>query len=290
MTRIEVLKTYKIFIDRKFPRTESGRYYVPENKCGNIYLSSRKDVRNAVVAAGNATSKWQSATAFNKSQVIYHIAEILESRKDQFIDELTKKRYKAKEAKKEVVTAIDRIIYYAGWCDKFTPVFSSVNPVATQHFNFTVPEAVGTVAILAPEKSGLLGLVSAIIPVIVGGNTVVVLASESLPLCAITFAEVLNTSDVPSGVVNILTGKRSELSEHLATHMDIKGLLYYGNDKKEISDIQKNAVNNLKRITIREENDLYNKSHHTPYLIEDLLEMKTTWHPIEIIGASGSGY
>ncbi|MBL1231967.1 MAG: aldehyde dehydrogenase [Flavobacteriales bacterium] len=290
MTRIEVLKTYKIFIDGKFPRTESGRYYVPENKCGNICLSSRKDVRNAVVAAGNATSKWQSATAFNKSQVIYRIAEILEGRKAQFIDELTKQGYKAKEAEKEVVTAIDRIIYYAGWCDKFTPVFSSVNPVATQHFNFTAPEAVGTVAILAPEKSGLLGLVSAIIPVIVGGNTVVVLASESLPLCAITFAEVLNTSDVPSGVVNILTGKRSELSEHFATHMDIKALLYYGNDKKEISSIQKNAVNNLKRITIREENDLYNESHQTPYLIEDFLEMKTTWHPIEIIGASGSGY
>ncbi|MDT8412321.1 MAG: aldehyde dehydrogenase family protein [Vicingaceae bacterium] len=290
MTRIEVLKTYKIFIDGNFPRTESGRYYVPENKCGNICLSSRKDVKNAVVAAGNAASKWQSATAFNKSQVIYRIAEILEGRKTQFIDELTKQGYKAKEAEKEVLTAIDRIIYYAGWCDKFTPVFSSVNPVATPHFNFTAPEAVGTVGILAPEKSGLLGLVSAIIPVIVGGNTVVVLASESLPLCAITFAEVLNTSDVPSGVVNILTGKRSELSEHFATHMDIKALLYYGNDKKEITSIQKNAVNNLKRITIREENDLYNESHQTPYLIEDFLEMKTTWHPIEIIGASGSGY
>lgn len=290
MTRIEVLKTYKIFIDGNFPRTESGRYYVPENKCGNICLSSRKDVKNAVVAAGNAASKWQSATAFNKSQVIYRIAEILEGRKAQFIDELTKQGYKAKEAEKEVLTAIDRIIYYAGWCDKFTPVFSSVNPVATPHFNFTAPEAVGTVGILAPEKSGLLGLVSAIIPVIVGGNTVVVLASESLPLCAITFAEVLNTSDVPSGVVNILTGKRSELSEHFATHMDIKALLYYGNDKKEITSIQKNAVNNLKRITIREENDLYNESHQTPYLIEDFLEMKTTWHPIEIIGASGSGY
>lgn len=290
MTRIEVLKTYKIFIDGNFPRTESGRYYVPENKCGNICLSSRKDVKNAVVAAGNAASKWQSATAFNKSQVIYRIAEILEGRKTQFVDELTKQGYKAKEAEKEVLTAIDRIIYYAGWCDKFTPIFSSVNPVATPHFNFTAPEAVGTVGILAPEKSGLLGLVSAIIPVIVGGNTVVVLASESLPLCAITFAEVLNTSDVPSGVVNILTGKRSELSEHFATHMDIKALLYYGNDKKEITSIQKNAVNNLKRITIREENDLYNESHQTPYLIEDFLEMKTTWHPIEIIGASGSGY
>lgn len=285
-----MLKTYKIFIDGKFPRTESGRYYVPENKCGNICLSSRKDVRNAVVAAGNAASKWQSATAFNKSQVIYRIAEILEGRKTQFIDELTKQGYKAKEAEKEILTAIDRIIYYAGWCDKFTPVFSSVNPVATPHFNFTAPEAIGTVGILAPEKSGLLGLVSAIIPVIVGGNTVVVLASESLPLCAITFAEVLNTSDVPSGVVNILTGKRSELSEHFATHMDIKALLYYGNDKKEITSIQKNAVNNLKRITIREENDLYNESHQTPYLIEDFLEMKTTWHPIEMIGASGSGY
>lgn len=290
MTRIEVLKTYKIFIDGKFPRTESGRYYVPENKVGNICLSSRKDVRNAVVAARNAQSKWSEVTAFNKSQILYRIAEILEGRKAQFVAELVQQGVKAKDAEKEVITSIDRIIYYAGWCDKFTPIFSAVNPVSTAHFNFTAPEPTGVVSILAPEKSGLLGLISTIIPVIAGGNTAVVLASEKMPLCAITFAEVLNTSDVPSGVVNILTGKRSELVEHLSTHMDINALLYCGNNKKEIAEIQKHSVNNLKRIIVRDDKDLNDTTHENPYYIEDFLEMKTTWHPIEKIGASGSGY
>ncbi|PKP39919.1 MAG: aldehyde dehydrogenase [Bacteroidetes bacterium HGW-Bacteroidetes-15] len=290
MTRIEVQKTYKIYIDGKFPRTESGRYYVPKNGVGNMCLSSRKDVRNAVVAARNAFDKWAGITAYNRSQILYRIAEVLEGRKTQFVEELVFQGIKKAEAEKEVITSIDRIIYYAGWCDKFTQLFSSVNPVASAHFNFTNPESMGIVSILAPEENGLLGLISTIIPTIAGGNTCVVLASEELPLCAITFAEVLNSSDVSGGVVNILTGKKSELIEHLSTHMDINAVLYSGTDKKEIVAIQKYAATNLKRVFIRDYNSIYDDKHENPYYIEDFLEMKTTWHPIEKISASGSGY
>lgn len=290
MTRIEVQKTYKIYIDGKFPRTESGRYYIPNNGVGNMCLSSRKDVRNAVVAARNAFDKWAGITAYNRSQILYRIAEMLEGRKAQFVDELMQQGVKKAEAEKEVITSIDRIIYYAGWCDKFTQLFSAVNPVASSHFNFTNPESMGVVSIFAPEENGLLGLISTIIPTIAGGNTCVVLASEELPLCAITFAEVLNSSDVPGGVANILTGKKSELIEHLSTHMDINAVLYSGTDKKEISAIQKHAVTNLKRVFARNYNSIYDEKHENPYYIEDFLEMKTTWHPIEKVSASGSGY
>lgn len=290
MTRIEVQKTYKIYIDGKFPRTESGRYYIPKNGVGNMCLSSRKDVRNAVVAARNAFDKWAGITAYNRSQILYRIAEMLEGRKAQFVEELIRQGAKKNEAEKEVIASVDRIIYYAGWCDKFTQLFSAVNPVASSHFNFTNPESMGVVSILAPEENGLLGLISTIIPTIAGGNTCVILASEELPLCAITFAEVLNSSDVPGGVVNILTGKKSELIEHLSSHMDINAVLYSGTDKKEISAIQKYAVTNLKRVFVRDYNSIYDDKHENPYYIEDFLEMKTTWHPIEKISASGSGY
>lgn len=290
MTRIAVQKTYKIYIDGKFPRTESGRYYVPTNNVGNICLSSRKDVRNAIVAARNAFDKWAGITAYNRSQILYRIAEVLEGRKTQFVEELVLQGIKKPEAEKEVINSIDRIIYYAGWCDKFTQLFSAVNPVASSHFNFTNPEPTGVVTIFAPEENGLIGLISTIIPTIVGGNTCVLLASEQLPLCAITLAEVLNSSDVPGGVVNILTGKRSELLEHMSSHMDVNAFLYSGADKKEIVAIQKYAVANLKRVVVRGYASIYDEKHENPYYIEDFLEMKTTWHPIEKIGASGSGY
>lgn len=290
MTRIAVQKTYKIYIDGKFPRTESGRYYVPTNNVGNICLSSRKDVRNAVVAARNAFDKWAGITAYNRSQILYRIAEVLEGRKTQFVEELVFQGIKKLEAEKEVINSIDRIIYYAGWCDKFTQLFSAVNPVASSHFNFTNPEPTGVVTIFAPEENGLIGLISTIIPTIVGGNTCVLLASENLPLCAITLAEVLNSSDVPGGVVNILTGKRNELLEHMSSHMDVNAFLYSGIDKKEIVAIQKYAVANLKRVVVRDYSSIYDEKHENPYYIEDFLEMKTTWHPIEKIGASGSGY
>ncbi|PCJ24687.1 MAG: aldehyde dehydrogenase [Flavobacteriales bacterium] len=291
--RIEVLKTYKIYIGGKFPRTESGRFYIPKidgNSLGNICLSSRKDFRNAVVVARSAFGEWAGKSAYNRCQILYRIAEMLESRKAQFIEEIIQQGANKTQAEKEVTASIDRIIYYAGWCDKFTQLFSAVNPVASSHFNFTAPEPTGVVSIFAPEENSLIGLVSTIIPVIASGNTCIVLASEKMPLCAITFAEVLNSSDVPGGVINILTGKRSELLEHMASHMDVNGFLYAGNNKKEMISIQKLAVDNLKRVRLKDFSTIYSNEHENPYYIEDFLEMKTTWHPIEKIGATGSGY
>jgi acyl-CoA reductase-like NAD-dependent aldehyde dehydrogenase len=293
MSRIDVLKTYKIFIGGKFPRTESGRYYSPKtngNSLGNLCLSSRKDFRNAVVAARSAFGPWSSKSAYNRSQILYRIAEMLEGRKAQFIDELMRQGSTKAKAEKEVNTAIDRIIYYAGWCDKYAQIFSAVNPVASSHFNFTAPEPTGVVSILAPEENSLIGLVSAVIPVIASGNSCVVLASEKMPLCAITFAEVAHSSDVPGGVINILTGNKVELLEHMASHMDVNALLYFGNDKKEITSIQQHAVSNLKRVFTKDTTDFYSSGLESPYWIEDFVEMKTTWHPIEKIGAAGSGY
>ncbi|MCB0400834.1 MAG: aldehyde dehydrogenase family protein [Flavobacteriales bacterium] len=293
MARAEILKTYKIYIGGKFPRTESGRYYTPKQdgkSLGNICLSSRKDFRNAVVAARNAFGSWSNATAFNRSQVLYRIAEMLEGRKAQFVEELMQQGSSKAKAEKEVFAAIDRIIYFAGWCDKYSQIFSAVNPVATSHFNFTAPEPTGVVSVVAPEDTSLIGLVSGIIPVIASGNTCVVLVSESKPLCAVTFAEVLNSSDVPGGAVNILTGHTKELLSHMASHMDVNAFLYARGDKKELLEIQKQAVENLKRVVHYDFSDVYAEKHQNPYYIEDFVEMKTTWHPIEKIGASGSGY
>ena len=232
--RLEVLKTYKIYIGGQFPRTESGRYYVAKNKKGqalaNVCLSSRKDVRDAVGSARNAVGGWSGRAAFNRSQILYRIAEMLEGRRAQFIDELVKQDSSPKDAENEINLSIDRLIYYAGWCDKYQQIFSAVNPVASSHFNFSVPEPTGVVAIVAPQNLSLLGLVSVIAPVIAGGNTCVVLASEDQPLCAVTFAEVINSSDVPGGVVNILTGKPSELIKYFAEHMDVNAIIYCEKD------------------------------------------------------------
>lgn len=288
MSRVKVLKTYKLYIGGKFPRTESGRYYTPEvkgNSLGNICLSSRKDFRNAVVAARKAQTAWQNRSAYNKSQIIYRIAEILEDRKEQFIEELMRQGSGRKSATKEVESSIDTIIYYAGWCDKYQQVFSSVNPVASSHFNFSVYEPQGVISSMAAESSGLSGLVQAIIPALCGGNTVVALASESKPLSAITFAEVLNASDVPAGTVNILTGKRKELIDHIGTHMDVDGVYYHGDSEKDRKLLREHAALNFKRIQLHEKN-----SEKSPYDILEFQEVKTTWHPIEKIGETGSGY
>ena len=290
--RLSVLKTYKIYLGGKFPRTESGRYYTPldkqGNKIANICLSSRKDVRNAVVAARKAFEGWSGATAFNKSQILYRIAEMLETRKAQFVEELMQQGSTKAEAEKEVILSIETLVYYAGWADKFQQVFSSVNPVSGSYFNFSVYEPMGVVGVIAPENTSLLGLVQSIAPVVVGGNTCVVLASESLPLCAITFSEVLHTSDVPAGVVNVLTGKLPELLEHFGSHMDINAVLYNRNDKKNLTTLEELAVNNIKRIRSYISNN--KMTDNGPYKILDFQEVKTTWHPIEVIGASGSGY
>ena len=294
MERLEILKTYKIFIGGQFPRTESGRFYPLKNKkedvIANICLSSRKDFRNAVVAARGAFGGWSGRAAFNRSQILYRIAEMLEGRKEQFISELILQGSTETAAQEEVAISVDRLVYYAGWCDKYQAVFSSVNPVASSHFNFSITEPTGVVAIIADEESSLLGLVTAIAPVISGGNTCVVLASESKPLCAVTFAEVLNTSDLPGGVVNILTGKSDELHSHFSSHMDVNAVTYYRKNKNEIKLIKENASLNVKRIFIYDKLDIVSDKAQNPYLILDNQEIKTTWHPIENIGSAKAGY
>lgn len=293
MARLNVLKTYKIYIGGVFPRTESGRYYELKNKknqtIANVCLSSRKDFRNAVVAARGAFGGWSGKSAFNRSQILYRIAEMLEGRKAQFIEELVLQGISTKAAETEVLQSIDRLVHYAGWCDKYMQLFSAVNPVASSHFNFSVPEATGVVSIIAPENTGLLGLVSTISPVIAGGNVCVVLASEKLPLCAITFAEVLATSDLPGGVVNILTGTSSELHSHFSSHMDVNAVVYCRDNKDEIKVIAENASLNVKRPFFWNK-DWAKDENQNPYLILDLQEIKTTWHPIENIGIGGAKY
>ncbi len=292
--RLEILKTYKIYIGGKFPRTESGRYYVAENgdkkKLANVCLSSRKDFREAVVAARSAFGDWGSRAAFNRGQILYRIAEMLEGRKAQFIDELIKQDTTKEEAENEVLLSIDRLIYYAGWCDKFQQLYSSVNPVASSHFNFSTPEPTGVVSIIAPQASSLLGLVSVIAPVIAGGNTCIVLASFTKPLCAVTFAEVLNSSDVPGGVVNILTGKVAELASYFADHMDVNALVFCENDADTRKMMQEKASLNIKRVVLYNKINWLTENGQSPYFIMDTQEIKTTWHPIENIGGAKAGY
>lgn len=283
-TRVPVAKTYKIYIDGKFPRTESGRYFTLENADGevlaNICRGSRKDFRNAVVAARNAFAGWSAASAYLRGQILYRIAEMLEGRADQFVTELIRQGESKRSAQKEVDASIDRLIYYAGWSDKYQQIFSSVNPVSSSHFNFSVLEPTGVVSVLAPDERGLLGLVSNIAPIIVGGNTCVVLASEQLPLCAVSFAEVLHASDVPGGVVNILTGYREELTEQFASHMDVNAVVYCDGDPEDTRGIQELAADNIKRVIDRVDTDWDADAAQNPYLIKQTQETKTTWHPI----------
>ena len=289
--RLEVLKTYKIFIGGKFPRTESGRYYplkVKDKTIANICLCSRKDFRNAVVAARGAQAVWAERAAFNRSQIIYRMAEILEGRKVQFVEELMIQGVTKVSAEKEVYASIDRLVYYAGWCDKYQQVFSSVNPVASAHFNFSAYEPQGVVSAVAPENSGLLGLVSLIAPIIAGGNTIVILASEKVPLCAVSLSEVINTSDVPGGVINILTGNESELISHMATHMDVNAVAYGSDNEESIKVLEENASLNMKRIAIYDDKKL--KTEESPYMLLDFQEVKTTWHPVEQIGGASAKY
>lgn len=293
MNRLNIQKTYKIYIGGEFQRTESGRFYHLKNKKGellaNVCLSSKKDFRNGAVAARGAFARWSSRNAFNRSQILYRIAEMLEGRKSQFIFEIISQGENKKNAEKEIAISIDRLVYYAGWCDKYSQIFSTVNPVSSSHFNFSVPEPTGVVSVIAPEETSLIGLVSVIAPVIASGNTCVALASETKPLCAITFAEVLNSSDVPAGVVNILTGKSSELLEHFSNHMDVNAIIYCRKNPEEIRTTQKNSALNVKRCFIRHENWLQESSQN-PYFILDTTETKTTWHPIENTGNIKAGY
>ena len=284
MSRLPVAKTYKIYIGGKFPRTESGRYFTLEDKKGrviaNVCRGSRKDFRNAVVAARKAQPGWASASAYLRGQVLYRVAEMLEGRRDQFIAELQQQGATPRAAAREVDLAIDRLIYFAGWADKYQQVFSAVNPVASSHFNFSVLEPTGVVSVLAPDDTSLLGLVSNVAPAIAGGNTCVVLASETRPLCAVSFAEVLHASDVPGGVVNILTGLRSELTGQFASHMDVNAVIWCDGNRKTAATVQDLAAENMKRVVRRTKIDWSREDAQDPYLIRDTQEVKTTWHPI----------
>lgn len=293
MPRLNILKTYKLFIGGQFPRTESGRYYELKNGkkliVANVCLSSRKDFRNAVVAARAAFAGWSSRSAFNRGQILYRIAEMLEGRKSQFKEEMILQGISAAQAELEITLSVDRLVHYAGWCDKYQQVFSSVNPVASSHYNFSSLEPMGVVSLIVPEDSALLGLISTLVPIIAGGNCSVLLASEKLPLCAITFAEVLATSDLPAGVVNILTGSAKELYSHFASHMDVNALVYCGKDINEIKSLEEKCSLNVKRF-FHWQKDWKNTESQDPYLILDLQEVKTTWHPIENIGVGGVKY
>jgi len=292
MSRLEVLKTYKIYIGGQFPRTESGRYYqLNDSKgklLGNICLSSKKDIRNAVVAARKAFGGWSERAPFNHGQILYRIAEMLEGRKEQFIAEMVQQGLSRAKAEREMEICIDRTVYYAGWSDKFMQISSAVNPVSSSHFNFTVPEPMGVVGVIAPQDSALLGLISLVIPSIAGGNTCVVVAAETKPLCAVTFAEVLNSSDLPGGVVNILTGSPGELLDTLASHMDVNAIVSSGSYAQK-QKIQEACTGNVKRSFFYDQDWLKTEGEHL-HFITDLQEYKTTWHPIENIGGATSNY
>jgi acyl-CoA reductase-like NAD-dependent aldehyde dehydrogenase len=281
--RLNVLKTYKLYINGAFPRTESGRYYDLKNDKGeliaNMCRASRKDFRNAMQAARKAQPGWQDRTAYNIGQIIYRIAEILDGRSDQFVEELKTAGYTSKQAEKEVQASINRLVHYTGWSDKYQQLFSSVNPVAGPYFNFSKSEPTGVVAIVAPDEAPLLGLVSTLIPVILGGNTAVVLASSKQPALSITFAEVLATSDVPAGIVNILTGFEDELISHISTHMDVNAIWYARDNQESRKMVQENAALNVQRITL-DRFDWSKDEAQSPYIIHSFQETKTTWHPV----------
>ena len=292
--RLPVMKTYKIFIGGKFPRTESGRFYQPKGADGkplaNVCRSSRKDVRDAVIAARGAAGGWGARSAFNRGQILYRIGEMLEGRSAQFVHELVLHGATQEQAEAEVAAAIDRWIHYAGWCDKYQALFSSVNPTNSSHFNFSVQEPTGVVGVMANGTNGLLGLVSLIAPVIAGGNTCIVVASEQHPLPAVTFTEVLATSDLPGGVVNLLTGFRSELLKPLVTHMDINAVVVADATKEERTMLDTEATCNLKRMVYPKVSDWSKENAQSPYMILDTQEVKTTWHPIERGQGGGGGY
>ena len=286
MARINVLKTYKLSIGGKFPRGESGRVAAalsPEGQSlGNYCLASRKDFRDAAVAARKAQPGWEKATAYLRGQILYRAAEMLETRRTELVEEITRAGKKAAGA--EVDACIDRLVYYAGWTDKYPQVFGAVNPVSTPHFNFTFPEATGVVVIVCPDEPALLGLVSLVAPVILSGNSCIVLASGKVPLPAVAFAEVLATSDLPGGVVNMLTGSRAELAPHFASHMDVNAIVDGSGDAAIGAVLRGGSALNLKRYASRSLSpaEWASEKADSPYWILDTVEMKTAWHPVGI--------
>ena len=265
MSRLPVKKTYKLYVGGEFPRSESGRTY--EAQGANVARASRKDVRDAVRAARGAFPKWAGITAYNRGQVLYRIAEMMEARRSEFAELCS--------GAKEVDRAIDRFVWYAGWADKLGQILGSSNPVAGPYFNFTIPEPTGVVGVVAPDEPPLAGFVSRIAPAIVCGNATVVLASETSPLAAVELAEVLATADVPGGVVNVLTGHRDELAPVLAGHMDVNALDIGGADGQS-EELERLAADNVKRV-VRGRHDA-----ESPWEIASFLELKTVWHPIGV--------
>ncbi|WP_055700968.1 MULTISPECIES: aldehyde dehydrogenase family protein [Streptomyces] len=291
--RLGVFKTYKLYVGGKFPRSESGRVYEVTDSKGkwlaNAPLSSRKDARDAVVAARKAQGGWAGATAYNRGQILYRIAEMLEGRRDQFVREVADAEGLSKSRAAAVVdAAIDRWVWYAGWTDKIAQVAGGANPVAGPFFNLSTPEPTGVVTVLAPQDSSFLGLVSVIAPVIATGNTVVVIASEKAPLPALSLGEVLATSDVPGGVVNILTGKTAEIAAPLAAHQDVNAIDLTGADADLARDLEVAAADNLKRVLRPQPVDW--SADPGTHRLTAFLETKTVWHPTGSLGASGSAY
>ncbi|MET7541063.1 aldehyde dehydrogenase family protein [Streptomyces sp. NPDC005507] len=293
--RLTVLKTYKLYVGGKFPRSESGRVYEVSDSKGkwlaNAPLSSRKDARDAVVAARKAFGGWASATAYNRGQVLYRVAEMLEGRRDQFVREVADAEGLSKSKAAAVVdAAIDRWVWYAGWTDKIGQVVGGANPVAGPFFNLSTPEPTGVVAVLAPQKSSFLGLVSVIAPVIATGNTAVVIASETSPLPALSLGEVLATSDVPGGVVNVLSGRTAEIAAPLAAHQDVNAIDLTGADAELARDLEIAAADNLKRVRRPQAVDTDWTTDPGTDRLTSFLETKTVWHPTGSLGASGSSY
>jgi acyl-CoA reductase-like NAD-dependent aldehyde dehydrogenase len=289
--RVAVRKTYKLYVGGAFPRSESGRSYLIRAADGapiaNAVRASKKDLREAVRAARRAFPGWSDATAMNRGQVLYRVAELMEGRRGQFEEEVAAAEgLSGPAAAQQVAAAIDRWVWYAGWADKIAQVLGTVNPVAASYFDFTIPEPTGVVGLVAPETSSLLGLVSRLAPILVGGNAVVALCSEGRPLPAITLGEVLATSDVPGGVVNLLTGSRRELVPVLAGHMDVNALDVWGVPPDDLTAVQESAIENVKRVAqaprgLAERFDwLDERSAQRPEWIAAFLELKTVWHPI----------
>ncbi|MFI6658337.1 aldehyde dehydrogenase family protein [Streptomyces sp. NPDC050523] len=296
--RLSVFKTYKLYVGGKFPRSESGRVYEVTDKKGNwlanVPLSSRKDARDAVVAARKAFGAWSGATAYNRGQILYRVAEMLEGRREQFVREVAESEGLSKSKAAAVVdTAIDRWVWYAGWTDKIAQVVGGGNPVAGPFFNLSSPEPTGVVVVLAPQESSFLGLVSVIAPVIATGNTAIVIASEKSPLPALSLGEVLATSDLPGGVVNVLSGRTAEIAAPLAAHQDVNAIDLTGAGADEVlaKELEIAAADNLKRVLRPQPVDEVDWSAEPGTdRMTAFLETKTVWHPTGALGASGSSY
>jgi acyl-CoA reductase-like NAD-dependent aldehyde dehydrogenase len=282
---LQVQKTYKLFIGGKFVRGENGRVIRAQGRKGellaNFSRASKKDFRDAVVAARAAFPNWSKQSAYLRGQILYRAAEMLERRRAELQEELTRANG-SDSSEAETTAAIDRLVHYAGWTDKFSQVFGSVNPVASSHFNFTTPEPTGVVVVVCPDQPPLLALVSLVAPVILAGNTVVVLPSTTKSLAALTFSEIIATSDLPGGVVNVLAGDRAELSPHFASHMDVNAIVDASGDEKIGQELQRGGQFNVKRYVRRDltPEEWRGREAENPYWILDTVEMKTAWHPI----------